>query len=317
MARKIIDLRTSDQKEGITSLQRTSELFAGILKTIGKGQQIKQNRRTLDRVTRAILAGATTPEAILAASQPTDPQFSPGGRGILQRIGGVFQPQGGGVGENIQSTILASLLKRSLNPPLLSREEQRDKALFGLKDRPGKAGGAKPSKSQAQRDKDMRTITSEKATEGQKNEARERLKRNKSLFAVKPGTLDTQFEKAVKDTKLKKKVPGATFDKAFGKEAFEKGLKAAIDQGLTEGAAPESIERAFIEWWDRKAAEEDPSFEFGIEFIPRSEFQDLDEATARQILQDLDEATARQILQEAGGDKDRARQIAKERGFNL
>ena len=310
MARKIIDLRTSDQKEGITSLQRTSELFAGILKTIGKGQQIKQNRRTLDRVTRAILAGATTPEAILAASQPTDPQFSPGGRGILQRIGGAFQPQGGGVGENIQSTILASLLKRSLTPKVTTQGQPS----------PGTFSQTDPTTGKTTILQQPKTVQSDVFTfkDSKGRTQKKRVKRSEQDKFFKDvidqgGGFDTaagntdesklrQWQTVFNNTLEKDNFTGEVIGTKPGmdktRSLAEKRIQVLTDKLIKAGKPP------------KRQAD--------------SDFQKIGEdiAGVTDTLnairgQDLDEATARQILQEAGDDKDRARQIAQERGFNL
>ena len=87
---------------------------------------------------------------------------------------------------------------------------------------------------------------------------------------ITPGQVD-YFE--VLKGKPKVKVKGKTFDKAFGKEAYELALRDAKDEGLANGATEASIEADFNRWWDEQAAAEDPKG-FGRRVIPRSEFQE-------------------------------------------
>jgi hypothetical protein len=113
MARQVIDLRTEEEKRGVTGLQKASQAIADLLLTLGKTEQIRRERQQLDRVATAVASGASTIEAISAvANQP--PQFGTGIQGILQRIAGPFQPSpGGGIGRGIQEAIIG----RALTPP--------------------------------------------------------------------------------------------------------------------------------------------------------------------------------------------------------
>ncbi|GAG41328.1 unnamed protein product, partial [marine sediment metagenome] len=161
MARQILDLRTEEQKQGITGLQKSSQIIADILQDLGQGEQIRRERQQLDRIATAIAGGASTIEAInAAAKQP--PEFSGGLSGILQRIGGGFQPPGGGgIRQSIQEAIIGQGLRRATEPPpLLTREEQREKALFGTRRRPSEAvepfEQTKPEKA---RNRDIKILT--------------------------------------------------------------------------------------------------------------------------------------------------------------
>jgi len=276
-----IDLRTAEQRRGLSSSQRNLQAITGILKTIGQGEQIRRERQQLDRVATAIANGASTIEAInAAASQPAE--FSGGLRGILQKVAGGFQPPStGGVRQSIQQAIIGQGVRRATEPPpLLSREEERDKAIFGTKKRAGE--GIQPfeqTKPEKARNRDIKILTDKdkqgvvKATDVQKNSARRRLRKNPSIQDVLPGKTD--YSDNLTD-KPKVKVKGATFDKAFGEEAYKLALKEAMDEGLAEGATEASVEADFNAWWDKTAAagsKGQPGF--GVFVIPRSEFQDL------------------------------------------
>lgn len=131
MARPIlplIDLRTTAEREGITKRQQTVQAIVNILKTVGAAEQ-----QTLDRITRAISSGATGIEAI-AAVAGQKPEFGTGLPGILQRIGGMFQPSEGGIGQGIQQAIIGQAIspKEALTiPQLRAKEAQRTRARPG------------------------------------------------------------------------------------------------------------------------------------------------------------------------------------------
>ena len=105
----LIDLRTQAQRQGITSNQQTVQAIANILQTVGKAEQKRRERQTLDRITRAISGGATIPEAIMAADK--DFEFGTGITGVLQKIGGMFQPSPSGMGQNIQQAIIGQKIQ--------------------------------------------------------------------------------------------------------------------------------------------------------------------------------------------------------------
>ena len=120
MARQIlspIDIRTAEQRRGLSSSQRNIQAITSILQTIGAAEQKRRERETLDRIVRAIGQGKTDAEAI-AAVAGQQPQFGGGVQGILQRIGGAFQPPGGGgIRQSIQQTIIGQRLQQALRPP--------------------------------------------------------------------------------------------------------------------------------------------------------------------------------------------------------
>ncbi|GAG75061.1 unnamed protein product, partial [marine sediment metagenome] len=114
----MVDLRTPEQMRGLTKSQRNIQAITGLLQTLGVAEQVRRERQQLDRITRAIAGGATTIEAINAAvNQAKQTQFGTGLQGILQRIGGAFQPSpGGGIGQSIQQMIVGQRLKQALMP---------------------------------------------------------------------------------------------------------------------------------------------------------------------------------------------------------
>ena len=296
MARRIIDLRTEDQRQGITGLQKSSQIIADALLTLGRVEQTRRERQTLDRVAKAVASGASIIEAISAASQPTE--FSGGLSGLLQKVGGGFaQPTGGGIMQSLQQSIIGQALKPK---PLLTREEQRDVKLVGKKKRAGE--GVQPfeqTKPEKARNRDIKILTDKdkegvvKATDVQKFSARRRLRRNPSIQDRVPGVKD--YTDLLKDTdKPKVKVKGAIFDKAFGEEAYKLALAEAMDQGLAEGATEASVEADFNAWWDKTAAAGSTGQPgFGVFVIPRSEFQEgvttPESAETRTVGESIDE----------------------------
>lgn len=110
-----LDLRTQAQRQGITRTQQTVQAIANILQTVGLAEQQRRNRQTLDRITRAISGGANTIEAIAAAAEQR-PEFSTGIPGVLQKIGGAFQPSGG-MGQAIQQAIIGQTIESEYKEP--------------------------------------------------------------------------------------------------------------------------------------------------------------------------------------------------------
>ena len=303
MAQRIlpaIDLRTADERRGLSESQALARSLKGILQTITQGEKVRQERQQLDRIATAIAGGASTIEAIAAAAnEPTE--FAPGIRGRLQKAVGSFGPQGGGIGEQIQKSVISDALRKALQPPgLLTPEEQREGALIksGIKPRATAADVTRPTEQtpeQKDLDRDIKILTSVhlsgpdkaelKATTAQRKLARDRMRQNPAKVDLPEGALDDQFEENVKN-KPKVKVKGAKFDKAFGKEAYEQTLQDAQDAGLAAGITEESVKIAFDKWWDEQVALEDPKG-FGKRMIPREEFEGGIGRLSEKELEDL------------------------------
>lgn len=145
-----IDIRTGEERRGLSESQRNIQAITGILQLLGQAEQKRRERQQLDRVARALDRGKKITEVITALDRDKtitevinaiqqEPEFSGGPAGILQRVGGAFQPQaGGGVGQNILQTIIGQGLRQAGAPkPLLTQPEQREAALVkgGLKPR--------------------------------------------------------------------------------------------------------------------------------------------------------------------------------------
>lgn len=138
----LIDLRGQAERQDPTGSQRSAQMIKTILQTLGQAEKVRRERQTLDRITRAISAGATDIEAIAAAAGGK-PEFGTGFQGILQKLGGAFQPQGGGIGQGIQQMIIGEKLKQALapkKPELLTDEERKELKLYGKRERPETAG---------------------------------------------------------------------------------------------------------------------------------------------------------------------------------
>lgn len=119
MARRVLptlDIRTAEQRRGLTARQRNIQAITGILQTLGAAEQKRRERQQLDRIARAIANGATDIEAIAAVARQ-EAEFSKGIPGVLQRVGGAFQPPGGGgIQQSIQQAIIGQTLQRALTP---------------------------------------------------------------------------------------------------------------------------------------------------------------------------------------------------------
>jgi len=138
LATGVVDLRTPEQRRGLTKEQRNIQAITGLMKMLGEAEQARRESQQLDSISRAMAGGATTIEAINAAvNEAKQTQFSGGVPGILQKIGGAFQPPSrGGIGQNIQQTIIGQRLQQALMPPsLLTTPEQKELALYGKRER--------------------------------------------------------------------------------------------------------------------------------------------------------------------------------------
>ena len=323
MARRIlrtIDLRSSAEREGITKTQQTVTALAKILETAGQAEQVRQERQDLDRIATALAGGATITEAIAAAKQK--PEFSGGITGLLQRGASAFQPSPGRIGQGIQEDVIGSRLREILSPSLLSPEEQGKAARIKAGLLPRATEATKPfeqTPAGKARDNDVKVLTNRHktgknegkliATPVQQDAARRRLRANPSLGDIKQGQID--YAEVLKG-KPKERV--GILDQAFGEEAYNQALQEIKDTALAQGATESSVENDFNSWWDKNAAagaEGQPGF--GRRLVPRQDFK----GKGKKALTELDEATAKQILQEAGGDKEKAREIARKRGFKL
>lgn len=290
---RALDFRTSAEREGITKAQQTAQSISNILKTIGQAEQARQERQTLDRVATAIAGGATTIEAISAVAKQS-PGFSGGIPGIIQKAGSAFQPSPGRIGQGIDETVIGSKLREILSPSVETVEA--------------------PTKQQTQRDRDLAIIANEKKTDFQKQEARKRLDADPSL-PRKPLPTGRDFAKELKNIT---EGTGKTLKdgKLFNEKAYKKLLARLEDLARLNGFDITSVKKELDRWWDARVnKEQGPGLKGSLTkntLVPRSEFQDITDEE-----KNLDETTAAAILQEAGGDKDKAREIAKQRGFSF
>ena len=320
MARQIlrpIDLRSSAERQGVTRNQQTIQSIAGLFEIAGQAEQVRQDRQDLDRIARALANGETSIEAIAAVAKQK-PEFSGGITGGLQRFASAFQPSPGGIGQGIDERAIGSKLSQILNPSLLSPEEERELKLFGQRDRPGAAAVAGPTKQQTQRDRDLATLQSKTKSPISKTEARKRLDKDPSQprNPVPTGGTYDEFLEQANEEAIEKGRP-IKEGKLFGKKAYEATLKIVEDVARSQGLDPKGVKVDFDRWWDARVnKEQGPGIFKGAltpnTLTPRKKFQ-------KGVVEDntLDEATATQILQEAGGDKDKAREIARQRGLKF
>jgi hypothetical protein len=164
-----------------------------------------------------------------------------------------------------------------------------------------------PTKVENDRNRDIKILTDTdkkgflKSPSVQQDAARKRLRKNPSLQDIPEGEYDWSDQL---EGLPKKKI--GKLDKAYGKEAYTTALQKIKDAALSQGYTEESAVTDFNKWWDNMATSKDPQG-FGQFVVPRMEFQEVQ----------LDEAMATRLLQEAGGDKEQARKLAKERGYKF
>ncbi|MEE9354744.1 MAG: hypothetical protein V3U75_04065 [Methylococcaceae bacterium] len=313
-----IDLRSTAERQGITRNMQTAQALARILKTAGRAEQVRQERKTLDRIATAIAGGATTIEAISAVAKQR-PEFGGGFTGGLQRLASAFQPSPGRIGQGIQEDVIGSRLREILSPSLLTREEQGKAARIkaGLEPAAGEAPAAfEQTAPEKARNRDIKILTDRHKTGGSKDQliatpvqqksARRRMRANPSIGDIQPGKID--YTEVLKG---KPRVKAGALDKAFGEEAYNQALQEIKDTALAQGATESSVENDFNVWWDKQVEKE--KGETFTEFVPRQDFK----GSGKKALTKLDQATAAKILQEVGGDKEKARELAKKRGFEF
>ena len=310
MARRIlhpIDLRTQEERRGLTSSQRNIQAITSILQMLGQAEKIRRERETLDRVATAIAGGASTIEAIANIAQQ-QPQFGTGIQGILQKVAGAFQPQGGGgARQDILKTIIGQRLQQALKPKF---DEPSGEFAPGtvtqtsptgevdVLQQPAKAGAAQEpfqqTKAETARNRDIRILTNRgakgnlKAPKIQQKAARRRLRQNPSLQDIVSGQADY-----TENLKGKPKVKIGIFDKAFGEEAYNQALQEVKDIGLTEGAIEASVEADFNAWWDRQATEERTRGDRFFEFVPRENFKGKGKSTTPTIPKEITDTDVR------------------------
>lgn len=296
-----IDLRTSEQRAGVTNTQQTVAAIARILQTTGRAEQVRQERQTLDRIATAIAGGATTIEAISAIAKQS-PEFSGGFTGGLQRFASAFQPSPGRIGQGIQEDVVGSRLREILSPSLLSPEEQREIKLFGQRERPGAAAVPGPTKQQTQRDRDLAVLANPKKSDFQKAEARKRLDKDPSQPrnpVPTGGTYDEFLKKA--DENATAAGRPIKEGKLFGKKAYTATLKIVEDEARAQGLDPTGVKVDFDRWWDARVNKEQGPEGFGTKgalttntLVRRSKFQKV---SVEDELKNLSDEELKKIIE--------------------
>ncbi len=313
-------------------LERNLAAINNLRNTIGLQEQKRQERETLNRITSALARGATDIEAINevskeqrileAANQP--PTFDKGLGGIFQRLSSGFAPK-----SNIKQDIIGEVLKKVLagvKTPTVA--QQRAKSTVGLE--PGspefekRAGKTKragteirpteQTKEGKDFDRDIKILNDVHASGGKKGELKaNRVQRKKARDRLKKQNLPDRPQGEIgylKNLEGKDRVVVDTAgfnDKAFGEKAYNAALKEAKNEGLAKGFNEASVEADFNAWWDKQVEKE--KGERFVEFVPRSEFQDVE--TAEQI-DPLDS-----LIEEFGGDETAIRKAAQERNITI
>ena len=324
-------------------LERNLLAINNLRNTIGLQEQKRQERQTLDRITRALARGATDIETINevskeqrileAANQP--PTFDKGLGGIFQRLSSGFAPK-----SNIQQDIMGEVLERALATPTVS--QQRAKSTIGLEPgtpefekRAGRTKTITPARPTAQTkeekdfDRDIKILNDAHASGTKKGELKaNRVQRQKALDRLKKQNLPDRPQGEtgyLKNLEGKERVVVDTTgfnDKAFGEKAYNAALKEAKNDGLAKGFNEASVEADFNAWWDKQVEKE--KGERFVEFVPRSEFQDISSAgikiptlTENILVRNKQIDPLDSLIEEFGGDEAAIRQAAKERNITI
>lgn len=300
-------VRSKQIEETALGTQRIVALFD----SIGKQEQIRRERQQLDRLavlaTNARAEGRELPLADILRELDRPAEVGTGLQGFFQNLGGKFQPDPGRFAGEIKGGIVGDALRRAL----------------GQTDTPAGFDPAPVKKRRTQRDIDLATIGRKGVSRFRKNEARKRLSTNPSQ-PKEPFPQNFDFNEVL-DADDKK-------DGKFGEKAYRNGLDRARDAALQGGTDPQQAEELFNQFWDARVENETTGFVGAFTrnvTLSRSEFQ---EGNVGRVKKDevseavekvtetggkLDPATAQAILAEAGFDKGKAREIAKQRGFTF
>jgi hypothetical protein len=106
---QVIDLRSPQQRMGISESQQNIEAIGQILQTAGQYEQQRQTRFKLDQIGKLSSQGATLPQIIgILNSQP---KFNTGVSGILQKVASMYQPRGNQ--DALNQGILGAIINRA------------------------------------------------------------------------------------------------------------------------------------------------------------------------------------------------------------
>ena len=285
-----IDLRTSAEREGITKDHQTAMAISNILKTIGRAEQVRQERQDLDRIATALARGMTDIEAIAAVAKQR-PEFAGGITGGLQKFASAFQPSPGRIGQGIQEDVIGSRLREILSPSLLTQEEQREIKLFGQRDRTGAASVAKPTKQQTQTDKDLAALFNDNTPPFRKVGIRKRIDEDPTLQRTKkPLPTGRDFSDQLKEVEQEAEgsITGSLKEgKLFGAKAYKKLLEKLEDLGRMANLDLTNVKKELNRWWDAKVNKEQGPPGVGTKgafttntLIRRSKFQEIDTPVA-------------------------------------
>ena len=290
------------------------------LSKIGAKEQQRQEQNQISRILETVQGGGATIDDIVNAAR-SDPQFDKGLGGLFQKFSSRHQPQPGRISKGIGESVISGRLSEALATQGFTPDERLKARKVKERIEPGSSAA-------------LRQVESFEATKAEKAFERDSKKLGKLITDGKAknspiasrlrrqlrGNPDLQLAEGggdfTEDLKGKEKVRIGKIDQAFGETAYNETLQELKDQALVNGFDEASVEDDFNRWWDEKAAQGakgQPGF--GKLVVPRAEFMTVAEVAAEA--KPLDDATAQAIMQEVGGDKDKARKLAAERGFTF
>ncbi len=289
----VIDLRNPSGP----TVEESAGNITRVLELVSEREKIRQSRKQLnDFVTETIRLTGTGLEPDLAAQQAAvnitkrDPTFDPGLLGGFQRFASGIDP-------GPSTTLTEPIANKFLADPTgIDRErikagieasEASVRASDALADSRKTVAATKPGQlTDDEKTRDrlasiIGTIDRSKNPEQKSAKRAEALKLmsqlpKESLLALSGAEsedIDTEFSTVMKglSKKLRINTKGNVFNEMWGETAFDRALRDAQDQALSEGVDPDTVQPIFEKWWDFKAQ----ASGFKREFQPRSEFQDI------------------------------------------
>lgn len=349
---QVIDLRTPYEMSGVTPMQENIAAISSLMQILGQYEAQRRQRRQLETVADIMRGGQTDPAIISQMLMSQGPQYSRGVGGIMQRMASPYMPMGAEnqLPQSILGQVLGAQIKQQYAPastlygklpgwwPYASDEE---KANY-LASRGGEEFGKTPWYMSPDYAK---TPEGEMAAGKRPKAARvpssERQEVNKlEDFAAKLDRIGElrkdEYTGSVWTAKGRKAIVGRVKEATIGDtpEAteFRQLTRELADDLLRLRSGAQINEQEYKRMLSFMPTLDMPAATFMARYdslkktiqdkilqressLEESGFVNPGEKPIEEKL--LDETTALQILTEANGDKNEAREIAKQRGYKF
>jgi hypothetical protein len=294
-----------------------------IINNLGETERQRQDQQIANDILGVIEAGGGA-EDIARVIQSRQVEYSEGVPGIIQKLSSGFAGP-----SQITTGLAARTAERAMDPMaglkeifLRSRIDATD-ALTEARGRSGKNQRQPFQQTPEEKayDRDIKVLTNDKATEGQKKLARQRIALNPVAQTTFQGGMDysqllDETEDLTEEVRANKWY--APKDKVYGTKAYNRMLDTAVIEGTAKGYSAASIEADFNRWWDEQyEKEEGQSYQ---KFGKRPGYDEKSAQVKTKTAGGIREATEEEIdalIAEFGGNEKMIRQAAKTRGITI